>query len=77
MSVCNRVHHWDVMNEMVQGHWYEEKTKDPDFTKKIFAKIHQADPNVKLFLNEDHVVSSGVATSVDTVSMWFMLTELM
>ncbi|XP_046546498.1 exoglucanase XynX-like [Haliotis rubra] len=58
-----RVQHWDVMNEMVQGRWYEEKTKDPDFTKKIFAKIHHADPNVKLFLNEDHVVSSGVYTS--------------
>ncbi|XP_067664773.1 uncharacterized protein [Haliotis asinina] len=58
-----KVQHWDVNNELVHGHWFEDKTGDPDYTKKIFAKVHQADPNVKLFLNDYSVVSAGTATS--------------
>ncbi|XP_046370598.2 endo-1,4-beta-xylanase 3-like [Haliotis rufescens] len=58
-----KLQHWDVNNELLSGHWLEEHTGDRFFTHKIFAKLHQADPSVKLFLNDAHVVARGTLTT--------------
>ncbi|XP_046546463.1 endo-1,4-beta-xylanase 3-like [Haliotis rubra] len=58
-----KLKHWDVNNELLHGHWFEEQTGDKFFSHKIFAKLHQADPSVKLFLNDFNVVARGTSTS--------------
>ncbi|XP_046546492.1 endo-1,4-beta-xylanase 3-like [Haliotis rubra] len=62
-----KLQQWDVNNELVRGHWFEEKTRDRFYTHKMFAKVHQADPSVKLFLNDNNVVATGFATTAYVV----------
>ncbi|XP_064609211.1 uncharacterized protein LOC135473294 [Liolophura sinensis] len=57
-----KVEHWDVNNELLHGQFFEEATGDRDYSKKMFARVHQADPDVKLFLNDYDVVARGGST---------------
>nr|KAG5714605.1 hypothetical protein BaRGS_007051 [Batillaria attramentaria] len=60
--VC--LEHWDVNNENLHGTWYQDQLHDPDYNLELFRIAHHADPNVKLFLNDYSVVSSGGSTNV-------------
>ncbi|XP_070202671.1 anti-sigma-I factor RsgI6-like isoform X2 [Littorina saxatilis] len=44
--------HWDVNNENIHGHWYEQQLHDPDYNLEVFRIAHNADPTMKLFLND-------------------------
>ncbi|OWF42293.1 uncharacterized protein LOC110461311 [Mizuhopecten yessoensis] len=55
--------HWDVYNENLHGMYFEEHTGHPNITKEMFNWIHQAEPGVKLFLNEYAVASSSQMTT--------------
>nr|KAG5711837.1 hypothetical protein BaRGS_026278 [Batillaria attramentaria] len=54
--------HWDVNNENLHGHWYQNQLHDPDYNLELFRIAHHADPNVKLFLNDYNVVAGGGST---------------
>ncbi|KAK7105032.1 uncharacterized protein [Littorina saxatilis] len=55
--------HWDVNNENLHGTWFQDRLHDPDYDLELFRIAHQADPNVKLFLNDFNVVASGASTN--------------
>lgn len=62
---CNfRLEHWDVNNENLHAHPFEDLTHDPHITQKMFDWIHALEPNNKLFLNEYNVITSGDTTTV-------------
>lgn len=48
--------HWDVLNEMLHGSFYEERLENKNFAGGLFRKVKNLDPNVKLFLNDYNVV---------------------
>ncbi|KAK6179074.1 hypothetical protein SNE40_011514 [Patella caerulea] len=54
---------WDVNNEMLHGHFYENKMNDPYYSHKIYKLVHQIDPTVKLFLNDYQIVANGTSVS--------------
>ncbi|XP_046557975.1 anti-sigma-I factor RsgI6-like isoform X1 [Haliotis rubra] len=58
----NLVEHWDVDNENLHGFWFQNTLNDRDYNLEIFRIAHQAGPNVKMFLNDYSVVSSGGMT---------------
>nr|KAG5712878.1 hypothetical protein BaRGS_007475 [Batillaria attramentaria] len=53
--------HWDVVNEALHNHYLTDRLHDPDYNLELFRIAHNADPNVKLFLNDYGVVSGGDA----------------
>ncbi|CAC5398808.1 unnamed protein product [Mytilus coruscus] len=55
--------HWDVNNENLHAHPFEDLTHDPHITQKMFDWIHALEPNNKLFLNEYNVITSGDTTT--------------
>ncbi|XP_033754378.1 LOW QUALITY PROTEIN: endo-1,4-beta-xylanase 1-like [Pecten maximus] len=55
--------HWDVYNENLHGMYFEEHTGHANITMEMFNWIHQAEPGVKLFLNEYSVASSRQLTT--------------
>lgn len=57
-----KLDHWDVNNELLHGQLYEEMTRDPTYTQKIFQEVHARDPKPKLFLNDYNVVAGGAVT---------------
>nr|KAG5712880.1 hypothetical protein BaRGS_007477 [Batillaria attramentaria] len=61
--------HWDVNNENLHGQWFQDRLHDPDYNLEIFHITHNADPNVKLFLND-----FGVGVARAGVPIW--VTEL-
>ncbi|ESO94171.1 hypothetical protein LOTGIDRAFT_118624, partial [Lottia gigantea] len=58
----NYVEHWDVNNENIHGQYYQRAVNDRDYNLEIFREAHRAGPNIKLFLNDYSVVSSGSFT---------------
>ena len=62
-----RLVHWDVDNENLHGGWFDEKTEDPDIMVQMFEEANQADPNVKLFINDFEVVNSNLRTIVSNI----------
>jgi len=56
--------HWDVNNENLHGHAFEDLTKHADINREIFNWVHAKDHNVKLFLNEYNVISWRDTTTV-------------
>ncbi|XP_052105798.1 anti-sigma-I factor RsgI6-like [Mytilus californianus] len=58
--------HWDVNNENLHGDFFEQHLPNPNVTNDMFRWIHNAEPNVKLFLNEFNVVSSSISTTAYT-----------
>lgn len=57
-----RVAHWDVQNELLHGHWYEETMKDPNISLKVFKEARKWDSVPKLYLNDFTAVTSGANT---------------
>ena len=68
----NRVHSWDVVNEPIWpdhgnkdgfrgGPWYE--ALGPDYIDRSFRRARQADPNVKLVLNEAGIEYKSFSSS--------------
>ncbi|XP_033754712.1 endo-1,4-beta-xylanase 1-like [Pecten maximus] len=55
--------HWDVYNENLHGMFFENHTGHANITMEMFNWIHQAEPGVKLFLNEFAVASRGRMTT--------------
>ncbi|XP_060079695.1 uncharacterized protein LOC132559101 [Ylistrum balloti] len=55
--------HWDVYNENLHGMYFEQHTGHPNISMEMFNWIHQAEPGVKLFLNEYAVASSSQMTT--------------
>ncbi|XP_070179899.1 uncharacterized protein [Littorina saxatilis] len=55
--------HWDVNNENLHGTWFQDRLHDPNYDIELFREAHQADPSVKLFLNDYNVVATGASTS--------------
>ena len=64
-----RLEHWDVNNENLHGHSFEELTKQPNITQQMFQWMHTVEPNVKLFLNDYNVITSQDTTSVGKLSI--------
>ncbi|KAK7104256.1 anti-sigma-I factor RsgI6-like [Littorina saxatilis] len=54
--------HWDVNNENLYSHWYQERLNDPHYNLELFRMAHQQDPHVKLFLNDVNVVINSART---------------
>ncbi|XP_050414559.1 uncharacterized protein LOC126828654 isoform X1 [Patella vulgata] len=54
--------HWDVENENLHLHFYEEKLQDPHITEWMFREVHKHDPHTQCFLNEYDVVAGGMTT---------------
>lgn len=48
--------HWDVVNEMLHGSYFEEATGDPNFAAKIYALVKEIDPKVLTFVNDYNVI---------------------
>ena len=51
-------------NENLHGQWFQDKLHDPSYNVQVFRIAHDADPTMKLFLNEYSVVASGGSTNV-------------
>lgn len=49
--------HWDVSNEMLHFHFYEDRL-GPNATLQFFHTAHRADPLATLFMNEFNVVET-------------------
>ncbi|XP_025077719.1 uncharacterized protein LOC112554241 [Pomacea canaliculata] len=58
--MCNlglgKLAHWDVMNEMTHGLYYEEKLQDRNFTKNLYRQMKTCDNVTKLILNDYQAV---------------------
>ena len=63
--------HWDVNNENLHGQWFQDKLHDPSYNVQVFRIAHDADPTMKLFLNEYDVVAGGGSTNVSVAGMKF------
>ncbi|XP_076444115.1 uncharacterized protein LOC143282381 [Babylonia areolata] len=53
---------WDVQNEHITEHYYEEKTGDADLTKKMFRWAEATGDTGKRYLNDFQCVTSGAQT---------------
>ncbi|OWF48072.1 uncharacterized protein LOC110453564 [Mizuhopecten yessoensis] len=58
-----KLEHWDVNNEDIHGNYFARHLTNPNITQDMFNWLHQAEPGVKLFLNEFNVVSSRYSTT--------------
>ena len=68
-----RVEHWDVQNELLHGHWYEETLKDPHVSENMFKMARPLDPYPKLYLNDFTAVNSGASTEVSVLSGFWLV----
>jgi endo-1,4-beta-xylanase len=63
----HRFKHWDVNNEAMHGHWYEDKTGNWQFTPDLIRYCYdanKAEEKPKYFVNDFNVISNGVFTEV-------------
>jgi len=54
--------HWDVNNEMLHGSFFQDRL-GADIRKWMFERTREIDPDVKLFVNDYNIISSGEADS--------------
>ena len=66
----DRISEWDVCNEHLHKHYYEDKTQDKDMLIKEFQKAYSTDPNPRLYLNDYEVVKKGSMTSVSASTLY-------
>ena len=59
-----RLVQWDIQNEHIAGHYYEEKLQDRNVTKEIFTRARKLNDSAKLYLNEFQCITSGAQTEV-------------
>ncbi|KAK7115790.1 uncharacterized protein [Littorina saxatilis] len=58
-----KVAQWDVQNEHIHGHYYEERLQDPTISKNAYRQAKAEDPNGPvLYLNDFTCVTSGAST---------------
>ena len=62
--LCCRVAQWDVQNEHIRNHYYEERLGQRNITKILFRKARHADPNVPLYFNDYDAAGAGTITRV-------------
>ena len=60
----SRVEQWDVQNEMLHEHYYEDKLKNRTFTMDMFKLARSVDPDVKLYINDYQGITTGAQTQV-------------
>ncbi|ELU01901.1 hypothetical protein CAPTEDRAFT_54703, partial [Capitella teleta] len=58
-----RFKHWDVNNEAMHGHWYEDNTGNWQFTPDLIRYCHSVNKAPKYFTNDFNVISNGVFTA--------------
>ncbi len=63
----NPIKYWDIVNEPLNDNGTLRDTKwlqiiGPDYIAKAFEYAHEADPNIKLFINEYGLENDGVKT---------------
>uniref|UniRef100_A0A2C9LDA6 GH10 domain-containing protein n=1 Tax=Biomphalaria glabrata TaxID=6526 RepID=A0A2C9LDA6_BIOGL len=61
-TITPRLSHWDVYNEDLHFHMYEEHTGDYGYIQHMFRTVHAADPTPLLFLNDYNIVAQGSYT---------------
>lgn len=49
---------YDMNNEMIHGNYYEDRL-GPDITKQMAAWLQQADPDIKLYLNDYDILTGN------------------
>ena len=59
-----RLIQWDIQNEHIAGHYYEEKLQDRNVTKDMFTRARKLNDSAKLYLNEFRCITSGAQTEV-------------
>ena len=59
-----RLVQWDIQNEHIAGHYYEEKLQDRNVTKDMFTRARKLNDSAKLYLNEFQCITSGAQTEV-------------
>nr|KAG5685295.1 hypothetical protein BaRGS_010213 [Batillaria attramentaria] len=63
MSIAKgKLAHWDVQNEYIHGHYYEETLHDPSVSMNAFKLARPLDPVPKLYLNDFQAVTTGAST---------------
>ncbi|KAH3797048.1 hypothetical protein DPMN_150623 [Dreissena polymorpha] len=67
----NYVRHWDVNNDNLHFDFYEQRTRDPNITMKMFSSVHKVDPNVQLFLTDYGIMVHNMAQSLRDQAMLF------
>ncbi|KAK6196268.1 hypothetical protein SNE40_001522 [Patella caerulea] len=53
-----KVEHWDINNENLHADTFERMSGDPNITVWMFEQAHKADPNAKLFLNDQDIIKN-------------------
>lgn len=53
-----RFKHWDVVNEMLHFNYFENVTKNPDFSASVYRDTKLWDPSVLTFVNDYNVVET-------------------
>ena len=61
-----RLVQWDIQNEHIAGHYYEERLKNENITKSFYVRARKLDSETKLYLNEYQCITSGAQTEVGT-----------
>ncbi|XP_076444047.1 uncharacterized protein LOC143282327 [Babylonia areolata] len=62
MNARNILAQWDVQNEHIAMHFYEEKAHNTELTKLMFEWAKQMNDSGQLYLNEFQCVTSGAQT---------------
>ena len=55
---------WDIQNEHIRHHYYEERLNNPNITKDLFRRARALDPDVPLFFNDYGAAIAGTITKV-------------
>ena len=61
-----RLVQWDIQNEHMAGHYYEERLQNENITKSFYVRARNLDSETKLYLNEYQCITSGAQTEVGT-----------
>ncbi|UCF66258.1 MAG: endo-1,4-beta-xylanase [Acidobacteriota bacterium] len=54
----DRFRHWDVNNEMLDGHFFEQRL-GPEIRPHMFQRSHDIDPYSKLFVNDYSIIAGS------------------
>ncbi|XP_050414644.1 anti-sigma-I factor RsgI6-like [Patella vulgata] len=64
--------HWDVNNENLHLHFYEDKLHDQYITQWMFRETKKLDPSAKCYLNDYNIIaSSGSTMAYVDQAYWF------
>ncbi|XP_076465389.1 uncharacterized protein LOC143297101 [Babylonia areolata] len=57
-----KLQHWDLQNEHIAGHYYEETLNDPGITKELHVYARSLNDSAALYMNEFQCITSGAQT---------------